>query len=102
MYTLVDMSTSPVTNKSINIRDIIHFDGGPAHKVVSVLATGTFTGTPKLTISQDGTNFAPLLNDDDDQIELEAEKMVFLDWANIYLKVDLTGVTSSDLKVTIQ
>jgi len=100
MLTLVDLSASPQINRAILV------PGVPIHRGVtscaSVITTGTFTGTPKLTISHDGTNFFPLNNDDGDQIELEAGKPLFFNYANVYIKVDLTGVTSSDLKVTIQ
>ena len=100
MLTLVDLSASPQINRAVLVPEV------PIHRsvtsCVSVIATGTFTGTPKLTISQDGTNFYPLIGDDGDQIELEAEKPLFFTFANVYIKVDLTGVTSSDLKVTIQ
>lgn len=100
MLTLVDLSASPQINRAILVPEV------PIHRsitsCVSVITTGTFTGTPKLTISQDGTNFYPLNGDDGDQIELEAEKIIFLQYPRIYIRVDLTGVTSSDLKVTIQ
>ena len=72
-------------------------------KCLSLLATGTISaGTPKLTISQDGDNFYPLYDEEGQQIALETGKMIFLNFSNLYLKVDLTDVISEDLKVSIQ
>lgn len=96
---ITDLSLETPLNKAVNLKDIALHAG--IANCYSIITTGTFTGTPKLTISHDGTNFYPLYNNDE-QIELEASKALFLNFANIYLKVDLTGVTSSDLKVSIQ
>lgn len=101
MQTLVDLSVSPQINRAVELTNVpLHLGAPPS--AVSVLATGTFTGSPKLEISLDGTNFYPAYNSDDEQIELEAGKIIFLYYPRIFLRVDLTGVTSSDLKVTIQ
>lgn len=97
---ITDLSLETPLNKAVNLKDIAIHAG--IAKCYSVIATGTFTGTPKLTISHDGTNFYPLYNNDGEQIELEASKAIFLNFANVFLKVDLTGVTSEDLKVSIQ
>lgn len=97
---ITDLSLDTPLNKAVNLKDIAIHAG--IAKCYSIIATGTFTGTPKLTISHDGTNFYPLYNDDGEQIELEASKALFLNFANIFLKVDLTGVTSEDLKISIQ
>ncbi|MBO4707553.1 MAG: hypothetical protein J5594_03215 [Elusimicrobiaceae bacterium] len=97
---ITDLSQETPLNKAVNLKDIAVHAG--IAKCYSIIATGTFTGTPKLTISHDGTNFYPLYNNDGEQIELEASKALFLNFANVYLKVDLTGVTSEDLKVSIQ
>ena len=97
---ITDLSQTTPLNKSVNLKDIALHAG--IANCYSIIATGTFTGTPKLTISHDGTNFYPLYNNDGDRIELEASKALFLNFANVYLKVDLTGVTSEDLKVSIQ
>ena len=97
---ITDLSQTTPLNKTVNLKDIVLHTG--ISNCLSILATGTFTGTPKLEISQDGTNFYPLYNEENEQVALEASKIIFLNFANIYLKVDLTGVTSSDLKVTIQ
>ena len=98
---ITDLSQSTPLNKAVNLKEVaIH--QGITH-CVSILTTGTISaGTPKLTISQDGTNFYPLYNEQDNQITLEANKIIFLHFADLFLKVDLTGVTSSDLKVSIQ
>ena len=96
---LVDKANN-IENKSVVLADIAHY-GGRRTDAVSVLATGTFTGTPKLQMSLDGTNFVPLLNGDGDQVELTADTPVHLRSANVWVKVDLTGVSSSDLKIEI-
>lgn len=101
MTTLVDLSATPQINRSSLLPKVIT-PLGPVPGCVSLLTTGTFTGTPKLEISLDGTNFYPATNEDGDQIELEAEKIIFLNYPRVHIRVDLTGVTSSDLKVTIQ
>ncbi len=97
---ITDLSLETPLNKAVNLKDIALHAG--IANCYSIIATGTFTGTPKLTISHDGTNFYPLYNNDGEQIELEESKALFLNFANVYLKVDLTGVTSEDLKVSIQ
>ncbi len=97
---ITDLSQTTPLNKTINLKDVAIHQG--LTRCLSILTTGTFTGTPKLTISQDGTNFYPLYNEDGEQIELEAGKIIFLNFADLYLKVDLTGVTSENLKVVIQ
>lgn len=98
---ITDLSQTTPLNKAVNLKEVtIH--QGITH-CVSILTTGTISaGTPKLTISQDGTTFYPLYNEEGEQIALESGKIIFLNFANLYLKVDLTGVTSSDLKVSIQ
>ena len=97
---ITDLSLETPLNKAINLKDSALHTG--IANCCSIIATGTFTGTPKLTVSQDGTNFYPLYNNDGEQIELEVSKPIFLNFANLFLKVDLTDVTSSDLKVSIQ
>ena len=98
---ITDLSLETPLNKAVNLKDIALHQG--ISHCASLLTTGTISaGTPKLTISQDGTNFYPLNDENGEQIELEASKAIFLNFANVYLKVDLTGVTSSDLKVSIQ
>ena len=97
---ITDLSQTTPLNKAVNLKDIAVHAG--IANCYSIIATGTFTGTPKLTISHDGTSFYPLYNEDGEQIELAQNKAIFLNFANLFLKVDLTGVTSSDLKVSIQ
>ena len=98
---ITDLSLETPLNQAVNLKDVAIHQG--LTKCLSVLTTGTVSsGTPKLTISQDGTNFYPLYNAEGEQIELEADKIIFLNFANLYLKVDLTEVSSSDLKVSIQ
>ena len=97
---ITDLSQTTPLNKTVNLKEIALHTG--ISSCLSILTTGTFTGTPKLEISQDGTNFYSLYNEENEAVVLEAGKIIFLNFANIYLKVNLTGVTSSDLKVSIQ
>lgn len=87
--------------KSVVLAEVAHYSGRRTD-AVSVLATGTFTGTPKLEMANDGINFVPLLDDNGDQVELVNNTPVFLRSANVWVRVDLTGVSSSNLKVSIQ
>ena len=97
---ITDLSQTTPLNKSINLKDSALHTG--IADCCSIIATGTFTGTPKLTISQDGTNFYPLYDGAGNEVSVEAEKAIFLNFANLFVKVDLTDVTSDDLKVSIQ
>lgn len=97
---ITDLSQTTPINKTINLKDSALHTG--IADCCSIIATGTFTGTPKLTISQDGINFYPLYDADGNEVAIEAEKAIFLDFANLFVKVDLTGVTSSDLKISVQ
>ena len=97
---ITDLSQTTPLNKKINLKEVAIHQG--LTRCLSLLTTGTFTGTPKLTISQDGTNFYPLYDEEGEQIELEANKIIFINYANLFLKVDLTDVSSEDLKVSIQ
>jgi len=87
-------------NKPAVLAEVAQYANRPTG-AVSVLATGTVTGSPKLQMSLDGTNYVPLLNEDGEQVELTVDVPVHLRSANVWVKVDLTGVTSSDLKVEI-
>lgn len=97
---ITDLSQTTPINKAINLKDSALHTG--IADCCSIIATGTFTGTPKLTISQDGINFYPLYDADGNEVAIEAEKAIFLNFANLFIKVDLTGVTSSDLKISVQ
>ena len=98
---ITDLSLETPLNKAVNLKNIALHQG--ITNCVSLLTTGTISaGTPKLTVSQDGTNFYPLNDEMSEQIKLESGTVIFLHFANLYLTVDLTGVTSSDLKVSIQ
>lgn len=97
---ITDLSQTPPLNKTINLKDVA-LHKGPT-KCLSLLTTGTFTGTPKLEISQDGEVFYPLYDEEGQQIVLEIGKMVFLNFSDLYLKVDLTDVSSENLKISIQ
>lgn len=98
---ITDLSLDTPLNQAINLKDSALHTG--IANCCSIIATGTISaGTPKLTVSQDGTNFYPLYDFEGNQIELEVSKPIFLNFANLFLKVDLTGVTSNDLRVSIQ
>ncbi len=97
---ITDLSLDTPLNKAINLKDSALHTG--IANCCSIIATGTFTGTPKLTVSQDGTNYYPLYDFEGKQIELEVSKPIFLNFANLFLKVDLTDVTSEDLQISIQ
>lgn len=88
-------------NKPAVLAEVAQYANRPT-EAVAVLAKGTVTGAPKLEMSLDGVNFIPLLDDEGEQVELTAGVPVFLESANVWVKVDLTGVTSSDLIVEIQ
>ena len=51
--------------------------------------------------SHDDINFVPLLNAEGDEVTLESGKIYGVDLTSGYIKVDMTGVTSSDLLITI-
>ena len=98
---ITDLSQETPLNQAVNLKDVNLHQG--MTNCLSIIATGTISeGTPKLTISQDGTNFYPLYDVEGNQIELEPGKPIFLNFANLFLKVDLTGVSSEDLKISIQ
>ena len=97
---ITDLSQTTPINEKVNLKDIALHQG--ISSCASLIATGTFTGNPKLTVSQDGTSFYPLYDSEGQQVELEAGKPIFLNFSNLFLKVDLTDVTSSDLIVSIQ
>ncbi|MBR4508474.1 MAG: hypothetical protein IKP23_03265 [Elusimicrobiaceae bacterium] len=97
---ITDLSTSPTTNEIVNIKELA-LHKGPI-RYLSILTTGTFTGTPKLEVSQDKVNFYPLYNEEGEQIELVANKIIYINFVDLYLRVDLTGVSSEDLKISIQ
>lgn len=97
---ITDLSQDTPLNKAINLKEVALHQG--LTRCLSLLTTGTFTGSPKLEISQDGTNYYPLYDFEGKQIKLEAYKPIFLNFANLFLKVDLTGVSSEDLQISIQ
>lgn len=97
---ITDLSQTTPINKTINLQTIA-LQNAPT-TCLTILTTGTFTGTPKLTISQDGTNFYPLYDNQEEEITLSSNKIIFLDIADLFIKVDLTGVVSNNLKVEIQ
>jgi len=96
---IVDQSEN--LNMAVNLKDVAAKSSGPIQGI-NILARGTVSaGTVKLTASQDGITFYPL-KEDGVQVELEINSFTFLRFENIYVKCDLTGVTSSDLIVEVQ
>lgn len=88
-------------NKSISTHKLFAGDRLGAVRF-SAIVTGTITaGTPKLMFSHDDINFVPLLNAEGDEVTLESGKIYGIDLTSGYIKVDMTGVTSSDLLITI-
>ncbi len=99
---ITNLSTSPIINISVNLRDFSNHIGGRS-SCVQVLATGVVSsGVPKLTVSFDNQNFYPLRDETNAQVGLASGVPVFLDFVNAYIKVDLTGVVSEDLRVEVQ
>ena len=99
---ITDLSQTPAVNKSIKLSDIATVTNGRS-ACVCFLATGTYSGGDiKLTVSQDDVNYYPLNDKDGVQIVLSANVPLYLKYANLYVKCDLTGISSENLKVTVQ
>lgn len=99
---ITDYSQNPQINKSVNLKDLANFSNGRAD-CLQVLASGTVSaGAVKLTVSQNNADFYPLNDEYGAQITLTPGTPVYLKFANLYIKCDLSNVTSSDLKVTVQ
>lgn len=99
---ITDKSQTPAVNKSVNLKTLVNFSEGRTH-CAQVLATGTISaGSVKLTVSQDNATFYPLTDEYGTQITLTAGVPVYLKFANLYIKCDISGVVSSNLKVLVQ
>ncbi len=99
---ITDNTKNPAVNKSINLKDLAQYSNGRTD-CAQVLASGTISaGSVKLTVSQDNATFYPLNDEYGAQITLTAGVPVYLKFANLYIKCDLSGVTSADLKVAVQ
>ncbi len=99
---ITDYSQTPAVNRSVNLNKVAVLSDGRSD-CVQVLATGTLSaGTVKLAVSQDNQHFYPLNDENGAQIVLTPAVPVYLRFANLFIKCDLTGVTSSDLKVQVQ
>lgn len=99
---ITDLSQTPAVNKSINLKDVGSFSNGRVD-CLQVLATGSISaGEIKLTVSQDNENFYPLNDENDEQIILQPGVPVYLKFANIFIKCDISAITSADLKVQVQ
>lgn len=99
---ITDLSQNPAVNKSIKLTDVAAVTNGRS-ACVCFLATGSYSGGDiKLTVSQDNVNFYPLNDKDGVQIILNADVPLYLKYANLYVKCDLTGISSENLKITVQ
>ena len=90
-----------VTNEKVNIMDVAGTDVGISAAVM-VMASGTWTGDVKLSISFDGKKFVPLRDKTGAEVVLVKDTPSFLASVDAYLKVNAAGATSSDLTVEVQ
>lgn len=97
---LADFSADPqIKNGMLDFRNI-DLAAKPAKQVVAIQAIGTWTGgSIPLLGSVDGVNFAALKDGADNAIVLSEAGFLFLEPANIVYKLDLSGVTSSNLLI---
>ena len=99
---ITDLSQNPNLNRSVRLSEIAAVTNGRS-ECLMLLATGQFTGGDiKLQISQDDINFYPLTDENGVQLLLKADTPLFLKYANLYLKCDLSGISSDNLKITVQ
>lgn len=97
---LADFSADPqIKNGLLDFRRI-DLPAKPLKQVVAIQAIGTWTGGDiPLLGSVDGVNFTALKDSAGDAIVLSAAGFLFLEPANIVYKLDLSGVTSSNLLI---
>ncbi|MDR0952709.1 MAG: hypothetical protein LBM71_00750 [Elusimicrobiota bacterium] len=99
---IVDTTQNHAVNKSINLKNLANYADGKVD-CLQVLATGALTsGEVKLTISQDNINFYPLTDENGLQITLQPQNPVYLKFANLFLKCDLTSAVVENFKVQVQ
>lgn len=99
---ITDTTQNPVVNTSINLKDIAALSNGRTD-CAQILATGALTsGEIKLTFSQDNVNFYPLADADGFPITLTPQIPVYLKFANLYIKCDLSSAQAQELKVQVQ
>ncbi|MBR1979677.1 hypothetical protein [Candidatus Proelusimicrobium excrementi] len=99
---ITDLSQNPAVNKSVKLTEIAACTNGRS-ECVSLLATGSVSGGEiKLQISQDDANYYPLTDENGVQIILKPNTPLYLKFANLYLKCDLSGISSDNLKITVQ
>lgn len=84
-----------------NIMDIVGTDVGVAASF-KVMASGTWTGDCKLSISFDGKKFVPLCDKTGAEVVLVKDKPAYFASTKGFIKVNVSGVTSSDLTVEVQ
>ena len=99
MQVLIDMANN--VNKEVNLREIVAADRLRAVRF-SVICTGTISaGEPVLEISHDAKTWVPYLDGMDEPVILESGKVYGIDFTAGYIRVNMTGVSGSNLKVTI-
>lgn len=99
MQVLIDTANN--VNKEVNLREIVAADRLRAVRF-SVICTGTISaGEPVLEISHDAKTWVPYLDGMDEPVILESGKVYGIDFTAGYIRVNMTGVSGSNLKVTI-
>ena len=99
MQVLIDTANN--VNKEVNLREIVAADRLRAVRF-SVICTGTISaGEPVLEISHDAETWVPYLDGMDEPVILESGKVYGIDFTAGYIRVNMTGVSGSNLKVTI-
>lgn len=99
---ITDLSQTPALNKSVKLTEIAACTNGRS-ECISLLATGSYTGGDiKLQVSQNDVDYYPLTDENGVQIILKPDTPLYLKFANLYLKCDLTGISGENLKITVQ
>lgn len=97
---IVDVANN--VNKSIMIGGAQSSGTNKKTATICFQATGTWTGDIKFKRSINGNNYAMLKDADGNEVILDSANP-FLDLlvTDSYIQVDLTGVSSTDLKVEV-
>lgn len=98
---IVDKSKTPALNVAVNLKDIARDSGGPIQGI-TFLTKGTVTaGEIKLEGSFDNVTFFPI-KDNGAQIEIAVNDFTYIKYRNMYVRCDISNVTSNDLTVEVQ
>lgn len=98
---IVDKAATPALNVAVNLKDIARDSGGPIQGV-TFLTKGTVTaGTIKLEGSFDNVDFFPI-TENGAQIEIAVNDFTFVKYRNMFVRCDISDVTSNDLTVEVQ